>query len=280
MGKASRIDRVRDIALEVATYRLDYDEQRERILESLDHRMAGGDSEEVTERRRVMGNLVFTALEHSHAAIRLADRHINPKGKTAVLTRRTLAATAFAGTPFQAELDTALDDCCTGAELKYIRGLEHHHLGRSSQPWHAAALILHDTAGEPLAYQKAIGLPLAYVWRDGMVQTHAGPRWLFAGSIVKPIYDRDSKGQSPPHEKFAGAGLVGLTGCVADDIEFKRFSLEVLPQAIRTATLLDASAPGAYDNYRCYVTDANAMNSTIFAYKMADLAKTAKTYTM
>jgi hypothetical protein len=53
-----------------------------------------------------------------------------------------------------------------------------------------------------------------------------------------------------------------------------------LPQAIRMATLLDASAPGACDNYRCYVTDANAMNSTIFAYNMADLAKTAKTYTM
>jgi hypothetical protein len=278
MSRASTADRARAIASEVATYRPDYDEQRECIADELSRKAAG--SRNTDPRRRDIANLAFAALDFSHAVIKQADQRISPKGRVATLTRRTLAMTAFARTSLQPELDKALDDCCLGAELKFVHGLEHHRLKRRSQPDHVAALILHDAAGEPFAYQKAIGYPYAYVWRDSSMRTRAGLKRLLAGSIVRPIYDRDSCGQLPPHEKFAGVGLIGITGCVADDVEFKRFSVEVFPEKIRTASLLDASEPGAYGTYRRHVAETTIMNSTAFAGCMAELVKSTKTYCM
>ena len=278
MSTVSRAQRARNIALEVASYRLDYGERRRPIAEDLDFSWSKPDSDGVSERRRSVGSLAFTALGHSHAVIRQADRHILPRGRVAALTRRTLAVTALAGTSLRPELDDELDNCCLGAELKFVHGLEYHGLGKQPDPDHDAALILHDAQGEPFAYQKAVGEPNAYVWRDGLMRTRAGLRQLSAGSIVVPIYDRDSKGRPPPQEKFAGAGLVGITGCVADDVVFMRFSLEVFPERIRSAGLLDASVPGAYEDYRYHVKEARGMNSAVFADCMTELVKNTKSY--
>ena len=278
MGKVSTIDRARNIALEVATYRPDYNEQRGRIAADVGRRRTGSGNARL--RSHDIARLAYAALENSHSVIKQAGRRIPSSGRVALLTRRTLAMTAFAGTPCQPELNKVLDECCLGAELKFVRGLEHHRLKKPSRSDHAAALILHDHAGEPFAYQKAIGYPYAYVWRDSFMQTHAGPKWLSAGSIVMPIYDRDSRGQLPPHEKFAGVGLIGITGCVADDVELKRFSVEIFPEKIRTASLLEASEPDAYGTYWRHVGEAAAMNSTVFAGYMAELVKDVKNYCM
>lgn len=276
MGRLFTAQRARSIALEVASYRRDYDGRRERIAKSLDFylgKMAG--ARDVEGWQYVVGALAFAALDQSHVVIRRADRRILSRGRTSVLTRRTLAMTAFAGTPFQPKFDKELDDCCLGVELKFVHGLEHHRLRKPSGPSHEAALILHDVEGGPLAYQKAVGYNYAYVWRNGLMQTRAGLRYLPAGSIVKPLYGDD---KSPPHEKYAGAGLVGITGCTAEDIKFKRFGLDAMPEAIRTAGLLDASAPGAYENYRRHVGEASAMNTDMFAGCIAELMKNTRVY--
>jgi hypothetical protein len=279
MATTSTVERARDIALEVAAYRPDYSEQSEAIARELEGRRSWvNSSEDVRDRNRIIGSLISTALSHSHAVIKQAEQYIAPRGRGAILTRRTLAMTAFAGTPAQPELDAVMDNCCLGAELKFIHGLEYHSLGK--RPWsdHEAALILDDVDGEPFAYQKAVGYPYAYVWRSSVMQTHAGPRSLLAGSIIRPIYDRDSSGQSPPEEKFAGAGLARVAGLVADDVEFKRFSLELVPKRIRTAALLDASEPDAYGEYRPHVDEATAMSAAMFAKCIAGLLKNAKNY--
>jgi hypothetical protein len=279
MGTISTTERTRNIAWEVASYRPDYSKQCVRIAEDLD--LGGEDlSADVRRRRLNIGWLAFKAFSHSHAVIKQAKRHIAPRGRVSVLTRRTLAMTVFAGTSARPELADVLDNCCVGSELKFVHGLEFHHLNKRPRPGHAAALILHDAKGNPFAYQKAVGYPFAYVWHDGLMRTHAGLRFLPAGSIVRPIYNRDSRGQPPPHEKFAGSGLVGITGCVADEVEFMRFSLEVVPQKIRTAALLDASAPGAYEEYRHHVSESRAMDSAAFAVCMAELVKDTKNYSI
>lgn len=278
MGTVSTLDRARNIALEVASYRPDYDERHERIAQELDSYSSEASSGDVFEKRRALGGLAYWALDHSHEVLRQTDRQIAPRGKSSAVTRRTLTMTALAGTTLQPRLDETLDECCLGAELKFVHGLEHHTLCKPCRPSHAAALILHDVAGEPLAYQKAIGEPSAYVWRDGLMQTRAGQKRLFAGSIVQLLYDSGDNGQSPPHEKFAGHGLVGITGCLAENVEFKRLTLEFLPEKIRRAALLDASSPEAYYDYRCHVPETSAMNSAVFGERMAELAQAAKNY--
>lgn len=278
MGRVSTACRARSIALEIASYRRDYDLQRERIEKKLNLRWnQTAEAEDVDDWRCAVGRLASEVFDQSHAVIRHADRRVLSRGPAAVLTRRTLAMTAFAGTAFQPALDKVVDDCCLGTELKFVHGLEHHRLRKRCPPDHVAALILHDVLGEPFAYQKAVGHPHAYVWRNGVARTKAGLRQLHAGSIVTPLYCGD-EGQLPPHEKYAGAGVVGITGCIAEDVEFKRFSVETLPQAIRIAGLLDASAPGAYEEYRCHTAEASAMNPAIFAGHMAELLKTTKNY--
>jgi hypothetical protein len=282
MPTISTVDRALNLALEVASYRSDYNEQLERRARKLasgwNAADAGSYSESARDHNLTVGFLAYEALNHSYVAIQQADRHLAPKGRVAALTRRTLTMTACAGTPAQPVLEDVFDDCCLAAELKFVQGLEYHRLGKRPNPSHVAALVLNDTKGEPFAYQKAVGHPYAYVWRDGILQTHAGPRSLLAGSIVKPIYNRDSHGQPPPHEKFAGVGIVGIAGSMADDVEFKRFGLQLVPKAIRTAALLDVSMPDAYEEYRHHVDETVAMNNTVFADSIAELVKTNKDY--
>jgi len=242
------------IAREVASYRQDL---------AVDKPVQIAKGASISDRRRAVGFQVMNALGHSHAVISQAGRLVKPRGVVSTLTRRSLAVTALAGTAGRPLLDPVLDNCCLGAELKYVRSLEAHKHKRA-RPDYDADLVLHDTDGEPCAYQKSVGQPYAYVWRTSELRTRAGPRQVHAGSIIRPVYDLESAGQTPPHQRFADAGLVAVSGCVADDVVFMRFGLEVFPQSLRRMSLLDVTGPEAYDNYRQYVGEAVRLDSRAF----------------
>ncbi|HSX34554.1 MAG TPA: hypothetical protein VLF62_02835 [Candidatus Saccharimonadales bacterium] len=278
MSRVSPLRRAQDIALEVAAYRPDYNQRHGMIAYNLAEYPHESDLDPRSVRRYNVARIAWHALEYSHAVIQQTDRHVRPAGRVAAVTRRTLAMTALAGSPLRPKFDPVLDDCCLGAELKFVHALEHHRLKKWSPPSHEASLVLHDVAGEPAAYQKAVGYPYAYVWRNSLVQTRAGLKQLTAGSIIRSVYNGGSEGMEPMHEKFAGAGLVGITGCVADDVEFKRFGLEVIPDRIRNACLLDASEPGAYESLRRHVAEARVLDSAAFAGHVSALLGDIKTH--
>jgi len=278
MGKAPLLEHAQNIALEVAAYRPDYNEQRQSIVEELHRDSTLHGLESTTNICRSVGYLVADAFNYSHQVVSQADGYIAANGKTTVFTRRTLAMTAVADT-LRPWFDTAMDDCCNASELSFVHGLEFHASGRRPYPDHAAAIILHDIADEPLAYQKAVGRPLAYVWRDGVVQTSAGCRQLFAGTIVRFMHEGYYYTESALGERFAGAGLAGVGGCVADEVEFKRLSIEFLPKRIRAAVLVDAtSAEDGYGDYGHHITQACTMNSSTFADRVAEAVQTMRCY--
>ncbi len=272
MARLSVVEEARTIAQEIASYLPDCADRHAAANTILmQERLQNG-------RRYAAAHLASLAYDYSHTIIEQAIQPVQAAGPSSALTCRTLAMTALASTGMRPQLAKKLDNCCFAAELKYIHSLELHGQppGQAELPWNAA-LVLYDADDEPLAYQKTIGHAYAYVWRDGIVRTVAGLRSLMAGSIVRPRYGQTIQ---RPHRRFAGAGLVGIAGCIADDIEFKRFGLELLPKRLRRSAFLEATGPGTYDEYRDNIDEGVAMNSTLFGERIIELIKNSRSYSV
>jgi hypothetical protein len=153
------------------------------------------------------------------------------------LTRRTLQFSEKLadkrGTPEMPTFEqNILDIDCPEIELRFERALTWHESGEIPDVNHPAGVVLFDSGGSAFAYQKSSGYPTAFVWRDIEIDTAAGPRWLPAGSIVRPIYHAYVP-NAGPHWGRAGDGLIGLQPPTLDDVTFVRFGTCCLPPELR-----------------------------------------------
>jgi hypothetical protein len=276
------INRSYAITSEIASYCPDTLGQPIRnaaTLEALDKADMATGRGSVVHQRMVVANLIDKALSISHLIASRAQSPIEPRGRVYNLTRQTLALTAMAGDPCRLAFDRALYNCCLGAELMFAYGLNGH---RSVKPARVnrnrnAALLLIDADDEPCAYQKAYGHPYAYAWRDSQMRTRAGLRQIPAGAILRPVYDQESNGP-PPHEKYAGKGLVCILDSNIDDMVFMHFGIQVFPRALRQAALLDASSPDAYSHHRGQVAEAVDLDNAAFGREVMALMNDGLVY--
>jgi hypothetical protein len=157
------------------------------------------------------------------------------------LTSQSLAYAAKA-----AEITVAtpreLDYACSEVESRFVRALNWHESGQQPTQNHKAAVVLFDKGGEPFAYQKGSGFPIAYTWREASVYTEKGEKWVPGGAIVRPIYDSSEDFDMGPHVDYAGQSLIGLQPSSIHDIAFLRFSAAALPAVLRRPFLQQGAA--------------------------------------
>jgi hypothetical protein len=269
----STIEQAYAIASEVASYSADIPGLSGADVEwsaALDSTCAATGPGSVLRRREAVGELLSGALSDSHKIAKWAQSPIEPRGAVCDLTARTLALTAFAGEPDQLTFDRVLDNCCFGAELKFVHNLQINHSGKRPESGRNAALVLLDNDDEPFAYQKAYGHPYAFAWRNSRIRTQAGLRQVPAGAILRPLYNQGSDAP-PPHVEYAGKGLVGITDTRIDDVVFMRFGAQIFSRALCREVLLDASSEGAYSQYRAHVAETVDMDNAAFGRRVMDL---------
>lgn len=137
-------------------------------------------------------------------------------------------------------LDTPVDltsrDACYEAELRLEKTLSWAESGSVAKPDHDSAVVLSDKAGEPFALQKSSGARTAFSFRNGVLPTANGPRFIPAGALFRLIFGKaDFSTVIPAYEAQRGSGIVLATGNQALDISFSRFAAWALPQPVRVA---------------------------------------------
>jgi hypothetical protein len=114
--------------------------------------------------------------------------------------------------------ETPLDAiACLEAEPRLARSLAKRYTGQSER---YPACILYDAAGEPFAYQKGNGMPLAFTWRDGYIGTSGGPRWVPRDSIIRTLYEPGHD----PRDAYAGETLLAIKNPRIQAAHFLRFT--------------------------------------------------------
>lgn len=183
---------------------------------------------------REVDDVLFTAnlvvLKPPLAGPMIPRRVYSPLAKTAIAT---------ANHPLTRQLKGSSEQTggCLEAELRLVRALEFHKSRRLPDRNHRPGAILFDEDDKPFAYQKSSGDPTAYVWRDGILRTREGRRFLPASSFVELEY----KGTDDPMERFVGAGLLSLKGFEHDAVRFLRFSTRLFSSRLAYYALLGAT---------------------------------------
>lgn len=128
---------------------------------------------------------------------------------------------------------------CYGSELRFERSLAWLETGEAPMSAHRPAVVLYDVEDRPCAFQKASGLPTAYVWRDCVMPTEEGEQWVPAGMIVAPRYTTDpNEDLGPgPQVDHPGKGLISLRDEIPIKVELLRPSTAYLPGALRRSYL-------------------------------------------
>jgi hypothetical protein len=139
-------------------------------------------------------------------------------------------------------IDDIGDEACFQAELRLQRSLA-FDLNKLNSPntkdpspseaSHGASAVVFDAEGEPFAYQKASGIPSAYAWCDGVLNTESGQFFIPGSSFFGLDYDTEA---DDPCNNYAGAGLVSLEHAPQPNaVHFMRFATNLLPSAVARA---------------------------------------------
>ncbi|MEK7152662.1 MAG: hypothetical protein AAB834_01835 [Patescibacteria group bacterium] len=220
-----------DLKREVARYLPeDFYEEPVPILDSLDtfrYRMSDSSA---------LAGGIYNVLYNATYVQAAAGPNSHSQPPAFELTRRNLNLNSQ-----NPELQRTFSGGCYETELLFARSLAWHGSGRDPNPNHAAAIVLHDIDGAPFAYQKSSGHPTAYVWREGYISTQAGNRWLPAGALVDPVYERIDT--IVAQEEHTEQGLVSLVNTdTVLDVNLLRFSATCLPAELRLPFLEEGVA--------------------------------------